>query len=544
MGKVINKINSFIIGIAIVLFVIVALVFLLEESLAVPFQIMFHVAAFMTLYYILANILNVLRSLRRRSVRESISLVILIPVVFGVFAFIYLIADGHKVRFDLTASKKFSLSPQTINILDNLKEKITVLAFYKDAQPGREFLKAGLEQYKYHSERIEYEFIDPDRYPQRAKQYGIENYGEVIVMSDKRREKLKDVATEEELTNAILKVTTQEKKVLYFVKGHGEPQLDDMERGGYGLLAQHLIMENYEVKEISLMRTPEVPADASCLIMAAPKTDLFDNEIWLLNKYVLEYGGSLLILADIEVPSTLRELLASWGVTLGKDMIIDKMSQLFGASYEMAIVGKYEPHEITENFNVASFFPACSSLTLADEMPDEFTGQYLAWSGAGSWAETNLEMLEKEDKSVLDEDDKKGPIPLGVVLTKEITKPEPAASDKGNEDSEAGDNQTDEAPAQDKKADKRTAKVVVFGDSDFASNAHLRLSGNKDLFLNTLAWLCGDTTLISIRPKQVDATPLYLTKGQSRMLFFIPVVFFPAFFIMVGVSIFIRRRRV
>ena len=89
----------------------------------------------------------------------------------------------------------------------------------------------------------------------------------------------------------------------------------------------------------------------------------------------------------------------------------------------------------------------------------------------------------------------------------------------------------------------RTSKVVVYGDSDFISNAHLRLSGNKDFLLNTLAWLCGEETLISIRPKEVDATPLFLTKGQNRMLFFIPVVFVPSMLIMIGIGVFMRRRR-
>lgn len=36
---------------------------------------------------------------------------------------------------------------------------------------------------------------------------------------------------------------------------------------------------------------------------------------------------------------------------------------------------------------------------------------------------------------------------------------------------------------------KKSAKLVVFGDVDFASNAYLNLSGNSDLFLNTVSWL-------------------------------------------------------
>ena len=218
MGKIIRKINLFIIITAIVLFVIVALVYLLEERLTVPFQIVLHIAIYMTAYFLIVNSLRILRGLKRRSVRESISLVVLVPIVFGVLTFVYMIADGHKIRFDLTVNKKFSLSPQTVNIVSNLDADVSILAFYKDGQPGREFLKTGLEQYVYHTNKIHFEFIDPDRYPQKAKDNGIESYGEVVVVSERGRERLKGVNNEEQLTNAILKVTTEEKKVLYCVK--------------------------------------------------------------------------------------------------------------------------------------------------------------------------------------------------------------------------------------------------------------------------------------------------------------------------------------
>jgi len=508
-----RRLNANIIWIALALLVMNGLVFLIEERLSVPFRISLYVAIVLLFYYFLVNAYAMIKSLRKRSVRESIVVIFLIPVLFGVLSIVYMISDGHKVRYDLTASARFTLSEQSIKILQNLELPVEVLCYFKDGQPGKDMLKTGLEQYAYYSDNIAYEFIDPDLYPMRAKEFGVENYGEIIVRSERGMERLQNATDEESITNAILKATATEKKAVYFVAGHGEPDLNAGDRKGYSLLKQHLELENYSVNTLSLMRTSEIPANAACIILSAPQTDLFDEEIDLLQKYVFEDQGSLLILVDNDVPQTMREFVDSLGVELGQNVVIDKMSQLFGASYDTAVITHYGEHDITRKFTVAAFFPTASSLTLKEEIPHGLTGLYLAYSGQGSWAETDLETL-RQGKAVLDENDVAGPVSVGVVIS-----------------------QTEEGAA------KTDSKIVIFGDSDFVSNSRLKLSGNKDLFLNTIAWLSGDDVLISIRPKEVDATPLFLRKRQSIMLFIIPVIFVPLVFISIGIIRLIQRRQ-
>jgi len=87
------------------------------------------------------------------------------------------------------------------------------------------------------------------------------------------------------------------------------------------------------------------------------------------------------------------------------------------------------------------------------------------------------------------------------------------------------------------------ARVVVVGDSDFATNAFVNLSGNKDLFLNTLSWLAEEENLIAIRPKERANTPIFLTAAQGQVLFWLPVVVVPAVLLVSGTSVVLRRRR-
>lgn len=507
----IKNINKNIVWFALLLFLMNGLVFLIEERLTQPFRVSLYCAIGLLLYYFLVNAYPMIRSLRKRSVRESIVVFFLVPVLFGVLSLVYMISEGHKSRYDFTVSERFTLSEKTVNVLTDLDVPVEIFCFYKDGQPGQDILKTGLEQYRHVSDQISFEFIDPDKYPMRAREFGIENYGEMIVRSERGRERIQNATDEQTITNAILKATALEKKVVYFVIGHGEPDLEDNERLGYSLLAQHLSLDNYEVRTISLIRVSSIPADASCVVLPSGKTDLFDEEIDLLHRYVTDSDGALLMIGDRDMTVTMRELIGSFGVTVGDDVIIDKMSQLFGANYDTAVITQYEDHEITRKFTVASFFPTASSLKLKESLLDGFSGQYLAYSAQGSWAETDLDMLSA-GKASLDKNDIVGPVPVGVVLTRPIEK-----------DGEA--------------------KIVIFSDADFVSNTHLRLSGNKDFFLNTIAWLAGDETLISIRPKEVDSTPLLLRKSQSLMLFMVPVVLMPLGVIAIGIMCVIRRRQ-
>jgi ABC-type uncharacterized transport system involved in gliding motility auxiliary subunit len=467
----------------------------------------------MVLVYFFMNVGGIVSFLKKQSVRESIAVFLMIPFVFGALALVYMIADGHKLRMDLTVSQRFSLSEQTIQIIRGLDIPVHFLCFFKDGQPGKDVLETGLKQYVYYAEKITYEFVDPDRYPLLAKEHAIEQYGEIIVSSDRGKERLLNATDEESITNAILKATAKQKKVLYFISGHGERDLENGGRDGYSLIKRALINENYDVQVLSLMRSPSIPEDAACLILSAPQIDLFDEEIHILNKYISTENGSLLILSDSEAPATLKELCLKLGVIVGNDIVVDKMGQLFGSSFDTAIVTQYQKHDITKNFTVASFFPSATSLSIDTALtPAYLNAQYLAFSGQGSWAETDVETL-KQGKAILDANEKAGPIPVSVVMEARQT------------------------------SNALGSKCVIFSDSDFVSNTYLKLSGNKDLFMNTVAWLIGDATLISIRPKELDSTPLFLQKSQSTMLFLLPVVVLPLIIVAMGLFVVIQRRK-
>ena len=112
------------------------------------------------------------------------SLLTLLAVVFiAILVGISLIVHRFPWRLDLTQGKKHSISSQSQKIVKNIKQDVCIRAFFQEGNPGKKNAQALLETYTYANPRIHYQFIDPDRQPALARQFGVRNYGALILES-------------------------------------------------------------------------------------------------------------------------------------------------------------------------------------------------------------------------------------------------------------------------------------------------------------------------------------------------------------------------
>ena len=476
---------------------------------------------------------------RRRSARHGASALILVLLVLGILVAVEAISARHSARLDLTSSKRYTLSEQTLNVLKNLEKPVRVTAFHQEGSPETEEAKDLLDQYAYASRKFSFEFVDPDRFPGKARRYKITAYGTIVVETDAREEKITQ-ATEQEVTNALLRVTQTREKVIYFMIGHDEKSTENSGKDGYSAAKMAIEDQNYVVRDLLLIRVQDVPADASVLIIAGPKKALFHEEVLTLKRFI-DQGGHLLILVDPETDTGLNGFLKSWGIEVGQDVIVDKLSRLFGADYLTPIVSQYAGyHPITEDFNTASFFPFARSIRAAEDGPPNVENTELAQTGPSSWAETDLAMLKEGEASYDHQKDTMGPIPVAVVskIRHQVEEADEDLTKKLGQDEVEAPHDKD-----DKNDMPRPARIVVFGDSDFAGNAHVNLSGNRDLFMNALSWLAEEEDLIAIRPKKAEGQPVVLSYTQGRVIFWTSVILLPGTVLMVGVVI-LRLRRI
>ncbi len=465
---------------------------------------------------------NVRRALAGRSARYGLNAAILVVLILGVIALVEAVSYRHNWRVDLTENKRWSLSPQTVKLAGELAVPVRAVAFFRPDQPGKRTAEDLLKQYASRSDgKFTWEVVDADKNPLVAREYGFENYGTVVleaVLPDgqKKQEKIQDL-DEEKLTNAMIRVTRPGKRVVYFLKGHGEKDPASSDRTGYGQMKAAIEKLNYDVKDLLLAREPKVPDDATILVVSGPQKELLPSEIDALAGYVAR-AGKILFMVDPFQNSGLGPTLERWGLGLGNDVIIDinPQGRRAGAGPEIPVVGDYVAHPITRDFRFATFFPVARTVSVKEKPPEGVSAQALARTSGESWAETNQDQI-RTGQVKPDPGEVRGPLPVAAVATVDAK----------------------DAPAERKGA---KARIVVLGDSDFASNEFVNLSGNRDFFLNTLSWLAEEENLIAVRPRESRSAPVFLTAAQGQVLFLVPVVLIPLAMIVAG-GVAVARRR-
>ena len=465
------------------------------------------------------RILLMLKGRRARAAGASVSYVL---TVLAVVVLVNFLAGRHHKRLDLTENQAFSLSEQTDKVLEALPRDVTLTAFVQGDSPTKQKLSDLLEEYKARSSRFKYEFVDPDTHPAEAKRYGITEYGTIVIESGKQESRT-TTPDEESLTNALIKVTRDREVTAYFTTGHGERDLKDTQRAGLTLLKEALEKQHYAVKPLVLNQG--VPADASLVVIAGPQKPFLEAEARMVKDY-LDKGGRVFFMQDPDTDPGLKSLLASYGVEVRKDVVIDKISQLFGGDALIPMVpadGYDEFHPITKSFRYQTFYPLASSIAIQDKLPDGVSATKLAQTSQYSWGETNEAEIRSHRVTLDPGADTKGPLTLAAAITRRPPAP------------------VDPAKPQSKSAPE--TRLLVFGDSDFLTNASFNAAGNGDLALNAVAWLSEQEDLVSIRPKTSVPRVVVLSPQQAFYYFWTIVALAPVIITAVGVVIWVRRKK-
>jgi ABC-type uncharacterized transport system involved in gliding motility auxiliary subunit len=445
-----------------------------------------------------------------RTARYGSNAGVVVVAFLGILVLANFLANRHHHRMDLTETGEYTLSPQTIQILSDLDQPVKVTAFFQEGDYGEQELQDLLTEYSYHTDKISYEFVDPDLDPFVAQQYEIGSYGTVVFESSGRRQDIFTV-DEQEITGAILKVTRETQKVVYFLTGHGERDVSGYDETGYSEVGDYLERDNYIVSTLNLAISGTVPTDASVLIVAAPQSPLLEQESSAIQSYV-QGGGKALIMQEPGDDAVLSDVLAEWGLGYADDVIVDPERALFGMDPLSPVVESFTYSEITRDLPAVVIVTA-RSVTRTIEQPEDVSILALLESSDSSWGETDFEALTRQEAAYDEGADLAGPLAMAMSMEA-----------YGEDESAVG------------------TRLVVFGDSDFVANGNMSLGGNLDLFLNTVNWLAEEEELISIRPVGEVSREIILSAGQARFLQYSSVLFLPAVVLLVGLAVWWRRR--
>lgn len=543
------------------------------------------------------------RSPSRRKLIEGSTLGAGVLMAALLLGFVNYFGWKYHQRFDWTATRLYSLSDQSLNVLKGLDKDFQVFVFTSPsarlADPVRELLSRYEAAAPAH---VKVREIDPVKNMLEAQQllekyqtgYNENTVKVVFATADGKRildqndlvdldfssvqyygqsPEIKGFKGEQAFTSALVALASNDKPKILVTTGHGEAKLDSRTPDGLAGLQELLTRDNVDLEEWTSLGATEVPEGTRLIIVPGPTASFVQPELDVFSAY-LDHGGHMLLLLDPVlsqggtaglVDLGLKDWLARWGVRLDDDIVVDPGSEipLFGP--ETIFVKDYTEHPIThaaKQQELRTIFQLSRSVAKTGTPPAGLTVTELLRTSAKGWGETDLAHLRavaKDDKDVT------GPAPLGVAVepaAKEAAKAADADADEpkkpgdeGNEADKPADPPADPAAdpaatdaakpkpaAETAPAPKPELRLVVFGDSDFARNAQLGNAGNVTLIDNAVNWLVERKALLGIPPKKPEQVRLSLDKGQVLRVYGL-IALLPLLAIVAGVAVYLRRRR-
>lgn len=475
----------------------------------------------------------ILDSLKSRKFRFGGYATLLTVAAIAIAIGVNLVVDQIPAKLDMTQERLYSLSDQTLKLLDGLTTDVTITTL---GRPGREdkLVKEVLERMAARSRRIRLQTIDPEANPGWAKPYagsGSLREGSIVVAVSEARFKIIDsydlynyqmnqqtyeqqitsLAAEQRLVSALQFVTAAKNVTVYVVKGYDAQSLLD-----YGLSAK-VQDQNYEVKDLDLIAAGGVPADADVVMLANPGLDLSAADADHLRTY-LAGGGRMMVLLDLsqiaERTPQLEELLGNYGLGVQRLLVVEGDANRYAYNRPFYLLPKYEYHDIVSplsNADLPLLMPGAMALKVLDLKKRSLTIEALLTTSENSWGKTNYRSATTAEK---ERGDVEGPFTLAYAVT------DPARTASG-----------------------RDTKLIVVSSAQFLdSNLQQVAAGNADFFLNSLSWLSEKKDDISVSAKSLMSYPLRINTLWGLILSAVVVFVIPLGVLGAGLGVWLRRR--
>lgn len=419
---------------------------------------------------------------RARRLATGLNAVLVGAAVAGLLGLGAELADRHRVRIDLTRDGAATLLPETLSALRMAEERDTtvVLTAFSaqhrnaEARVRNRAMRDFLRELELASDHVETHFIDMDRDRLTAEQRGVDRYGTVLVeaVEDRvdlldrnlfqRRGAVADGTTvfigEPVIAGAIRKVLSQRGRTVYFLTGHGEQRIFDRGLGDLEALAELIGNQGWRSDGLDLLRdaegaAPEVPADASAVVVVGPRTPLAPTEEAALRSF-LGRGGSVGLFLEPGGPTP--DLLEELGVYRAAGVVLDPRSVY--PHTDRPPLG-YGAHPITEALASDAATVVARAAPVRADPRDGVTATAVLRTSRLAWAERGSERPPELTPGT----DEQGPFDVALALA--LAPPHPIARD-------------------------RTPRVLVVGDADLVSDELLGEGpGNASFAAGALSWL-------------------------------------------------------
>ena len=471
---------------------------------------------------------NIKESFKTRQVKYGGYAALLTVAVIAGLILINLIVGQFAPQIDLTSNRLFSLSDQTIQVLDGINKPVKFYGLWRPGEENQDVMPV-INLYVSKSKNISLEIIDPDKNPGFVMRYNKEGggiaRGSLIVEGEKGFKiisaqdmydvsqspqagpTINGVSVERRITGALLYVGTGVTPVVYELSGHDEFPLETVK------MKEIIERENLVLKSLNLLTTA-VPKDASAIVINSPRKDLAQAEAEKILEY-LEKGGRLIMLADYNV----REL-ANFNMVL----------ENYGIRFDYGIVHEKDPNYV-----------ALDPRTAWPDLTDHEITLPLADKGR-----TPVILFEAMSLSILEARRHTLEIaPLMVSSSSAFLRRDLDNTSEGKIPSDVSGPLMLGAAVRDASAlqsGDAQARIVVIGSGSLLPLVLGGFDGNRDIFMNSLGWLQERPESISVRSKSISLLPLRLELVQIIVFALIFILIIPVGFFVGGFVNWLKRR--
>jgi len=509
------------IGVSLAALVVAAGLYIVQHQWNLYLQISLGLFVIGLAVFVVVDPDSIRKLLTGRQARYGSNALILTIAFLGILVVVNYLGYKNTKRWDLTADQSNTLAKETVDVLKSLPDTVVAKAFFTSntvVASSKESAKSLLDKYVFDSSgKFQYEFIDPNKDPVAAQDAGISIDGSVVLFMGNAKQSVTSV-TETELTGAMVRLMNPGAHVIYFLTGHGEFPIDGGSDQSYTQLSTALGSKNYKVSTLDLLATNQIPQDASVVVIAGPKKPLTDAEVGLLDTY-LKNGGSVVVMEDPVIdtqfgdsPDPLaNDLAQNYGIDLGNNVVVDAYGyQAFQNPY-FAIGYQYATHVITQKMSTSrTGFQSARSVSADNAVGTDYSKTQLILTVDQSWGETDMASIQNNSVKFDPGVDLAGPVPLAVVA----------------------------------EGTNNSGRLVVFGDSDFATNGYYTFYGNSDMIVNSIDWAAKVENIISLTPK--STVDRYLVQPQTYTMGLIllgSMVVLPGIVLVAGIGSWVARRR-
>ncbi len=482
----------------------------------------------------------------------------------GVIVLINGLVWNLPIRYDFTEEKLYTLSPATRKVLSNLDDLVTVKVFFSKKLPPdlmvvRDEVRDLLEEYRtYARGNLRVEFVDPQKDPktesyvvrlgippvqmnvfEKDKLEVVKGYlGIAFFYADKKEviPVVQDVSNlEYEITSRILKLTSPEQKTVGFIFA-GKHSLDD----DYTMVKQE-VEKQYAIKTF----TPDQKIEGVDVLVVVDGDTMSQKALQHIEDYIQSGGNTLFLVDGAYVNDNLQafpsqsltlKVLKTYGIRINKNLVLDVSNEI--APFQRGFIRFFVQYPfwikiLKRGFNAqlppvrrleSLVLPWASSVdvdtTVSDSVhPVEF--QPLVQTTPKAWDQRNFFILDPQSIRIPKPDERKQ-FTMAVLA-------------HGSFRRHFGDT----------TAYSPKTLLAVVGNTRFLTDMFAgSFPENLTFFMNLVDYMGLGEELIAIRSKGVTDRPLKpLTEAQKTLFKFINIYALPILIALIGVVVYIQRRR-